>query len=56
MIVLRKFVDEILIAGNLYHLLECGHVQPASNRSGDGLPHEQQECKPCSRRLAPLSN
>lgn len=45
----RKFVDEVLVEGALYHVLECGHFHDAVNEGNAMLPREIQECRACER-------
>lgn len=46
---LSKFVDEVLVEGALYHVLDCGHVHAAINLDPHGEPAEEQECKLCEK-------
>lgn len=46
---LSKFVDEVLVEGTLYHVLNCGHVHPAVNVEPDMLPAEEQACETCEK-------
>lgn len=46
---LQKFVEEVLVEGDLYHVLECGHVHPAVNLEPDMSPAEEQECETCEK-------
>jgi hypothetical protein len=43
----KKFVEEFLVDGALYHLLECGHVHAAVNVEPDMCPALEQECERC---------
>lgn len=43
----QKFVDEILVGGDLYHVLGCGHVHPAVNTGYASTPAEEQDCEAC---------
>lgn len=53
----QKFVEEILINGDLYHVLECGHFHAAVNLEPDMCPAEEQECQTCERaELGQLPN
>jgi hypothetical protein len=49
---MKKFIEEFLVDGDLYHLLECGHVHPAVNVEPEMLPAMEQECERCSRQEA----
>lgn len=44
-----KFVDEVLVEGALYHLLDCGHVHPAVNVGKSLVPATEQDCEKCGR-------
>lgn len=46
---LRRFQEEFLVDGALYHSLECGHVHPAQNEGVAALPVDEQECDRCER-------
>jgi hypothetical protein len=46
---LRKFIEELLVDGSLYHVLECGHVHPAINLEPYGEPAEEQPCEVCEK-------
>ena len=46
---LRKFIEEVLVDGSLYHVLECGHVHPAINLEPDMCPAEEQPCEACEK-------
>jgi hypothetical protein len=46
---LRKFEEEVLVDGALWHVLECGHVHPAVNVEPDLCPAEEQECETCEK-------
>lgn len=45
----KKFVEEFLVDGALYHLLECGHIHHAINLDPDGCPAMEQECARCEK-------
>jgi len=47
MAVLRKFVDEILVDGALFHKLDCGHVHHAQNTEPYSQPAGEQDCEHC---------
>lgn len=54
---LRKFEEEVLVDGALYHVLDCGHVHAAVNTGRGSTPAEEQECKACERvELGQLPN
>ena len=46
---LSKFLDEVLVEGSLYHVLDCGHVHAAVNLDPDGTPAEEQACELCEK-------
>jgi hypothetical protein len=49
---LRKFIEEVLVDGSLYHVLECGHVHPAINTGYAMTPAEEQPCEACEKAEA----
>jgi hypothetical protein len=44
---MMAFVAELLVDGSLFHVLLCGHIQPARNDSTTGEPVEFQPCRQC---------
>jgi hypothetical protein len=45
----KKFVEEFLVDGALYHLLECGHIHNAVNTEPAMCPAPEQECERCGQ-------
>lgn len=45
----QRFVEEVLVDGDLYHVLECGHIHHAVNTGYASTPAEEQECETCEK-------
>lgn len=46
-VVMRKYVEETLLEGELVHILECGHAQDGWVDHKTGLPIEERPCVVC---------
>jgi hypothetical protein len=44
-----KFVEEVLVEGALFHVLDCGHTHDAVNTGPAATPATEQECEQCEK-------
>lgn len=51
-VVMRKYIEETLLDGELVHILECGHAQDGWVDFTTGLPIEERPCVVCEEAIA----